>query len=133
MYDLNHKIHKSLVELSKTAHKLAYEDKEEKMIKIEEEIDDVVAKLYNLKNKELEEIKKSLAILEGREVDEEEVEEELEEVKVDFIDAVVRPKVVGSLVLGAIHPLKEIVTIELQLPKRPIRLETVKDGEIFYD
>jgi len=128
-FDPSNEVHLRLAELSKECHKLVSECKEGKLTKVEDEIDKIVAQLYGLTDEELEEVKKSLAILEGREVEEEEVEEEPEEVKVDFLDAVVRPNVVGSFEVAVSNPLKEKVTIELQLPERPVKLETDKEED----
>jgi len=72
-------IHIKLSELSKKAHELAkkyYERNDlaakEDLIKIEEEIDKNVVKLYGITDEELEEIKKTLKILKGEGPEEEE-------------------------------------------------------------
>lgn len=65
-YKPNNPVHKQLSQLSKEAHRLVTEGKVEQLRKVEEEIDTQVAKLYGLTNEDLKEIKKSLAIFEGR-------------------------------------------------------------------
>jgi len=70
-YDDSNLFHKKLAELSKKAHQLAQLNQEDELRKVEEEIDNIVAKLYGLTNEELMEIKNCLAILEGKEVEEE--------------------------------------------------------------
>ena len=128
-YNPTSEIHLRLAELSKEAHKLVSECKEDELTKVEYEIDKIVAELYGITDEELEEIRKSLAILRGEEVEEEEVEEEPKEVKVDFLDAVVKPNVVGSFEVAVSNPHKDKVTIELQIPERPVKLETDKEEE----
>ena len=70
------KIHLKLAELSKRAHGLAkryYEQKDlearEELKEVEEEIDKIVAELYGITNDELEEVKKTLRVLKGEEVE----------------------------------------------------------------
>jgi len=128
-YDQGDNEHRQLVNLSKKAHKLAAKNGESELFKVEEDIDRLVAQLYGLTDDDLKEIKKSLAILEGGEVEEEEVEEEPEEVKVDFLDAVLRPNVVSSFEVAVSNPLGEKVMVELQLPERSFKLETDKEEE----
>ncbi|MGB2728450.1 MAG: hypothetical protein WBD09_08225 [Halobacteriota archaeon] len=72
------KIHLKLAELSKEAHALAkryYELKDleaqEGLKEVEGEIDKIVAELYGITDEELEEVKKTLGILKGEEVEEE--------------------------------------------------------------
>ena len=67
--------HKRLSDLSKKAHDLTAEGRMEELHNVEREIDRLVAQLYSLTDEELREIKKCLAILEGKEIEEEEVEE----------------------------------------------------------
>jgi len=129
------KLHQKLSEFSRKAHELAkkyYEQNDlvaqDELKRVEEEIDKIAAQLYGVTEEEFREIKKTLAILRGEEV-EEEVEEEPKEVKVDFLDAVVRPNVVGSFEVAVSNPLKEKITIELQLPEHPVKLETDKEEE----
>jgi hypothetical protein len=81
-YDPQNKAHHSLSELSKKAHEIARKIHEEKRIdlevdlkKIEEEIDETIAELYGITDKELKEIKKALMILKEGEMPEEEEEE----------------------------------------------------------
>ena len=135
-FDPRNLIHQKLSEFSKKAHELAkkyYEQDDlvaqDELKRVEEEIDKTVCQLYGLTDEKLKEIKKCLAILRGEEVEEGEVEEEPKEVKVDFLDALVRPNVVGSFEVAVSNPLGEKVTIELQLPERPVKFETDKEEE----
>jgi len=73
-YDTNDKVHVQLATLSKKAHQLASENNTYELSKVEEEIDKAVAKLYGITNEELKEIQKTLKILEGEEIEEEEFE-----------------------------------------------------------
>ncbi|MCK4398603.1 MAG: N-6 DNA methylase, partial [Methanophagales archaeon] len=69
------KIHLKLAELSKRAHALAkryYEQKDlearEELKEVEGEIDKIVAELYGITGEELEEVKKTLGVLKGKDV-----------------------------------------------------------------
>ena len=53
-------IHKQLAELSEKAHKLADEEEWQELAEVEDQIDLLVAKLYGIKDDELEEIKRNL-------------------------------------------------------------------------
>jgi methylase of polypeptide subunit release factors len=128
-YAPDSKIHLELARLSKEAHKLASENNVDELSKVEEEIDNMVARLYGLTDEELKEIKNSLKLLEGEEVEEEIVEEASMEVTVDFLNAVASPNVAGSFEVAITNPSKETVEIELQLPDRKVRLETDKEQE----
>ncbi|MGC9086432.1 MAG: Eco57I restriction-modification methylase domain-containing protein [Thermoproteota archaeon] len=130
------KLHLKLSELSKKAHELAkkyYEQNDlvaqDELKKVEEEIDKAVAELYSLSDEELKEIKECLAILKGEEVEEEVEEEEPKQIKVDFLDTVVRPKTIGSFEVAILNPLKEKVRIELSLPERAVTVETDKEED----
>jgi hypothetical protein len=74
-YDPKNDLQQRLSELSKNAHRLKKEGKEEELNKIEAEIDTLAAQLYGISEEELKEVKRNLAMLEG-----EEFEEEVEEV-----------------------------------------------------
>ncbi len=84
-FDPNNTMHQNLSNLSEEAHKIAkciYEenrdDLRDKLEKIENEIDKVVAQLYGITDEELAEIKRCLMILKEGEVPvEEEAEEEI--------------------------------------------------------
>lgn len=72
------KLHLKLSELSKKAHELAkkyYEQNDstakKELKKVEEEVDETVAELYEITNEELKEIKKTLRILKEGKVEEE--------------------------------------------------------------
>ena len=81
-YNPQNALHLTLSELSKKAHEIArkiYEEKrsdlEVDLNRIEEEIDETVAELYGITDKELKEIRKVLMILKEGEMPEEEEEE----------------------------------------------------------
>ena len=67
--------HQRLSSLSKKAHALAkqYEQKgleaQEKLKGVEEEIDKIVAELYGITDEELEEVKKTLGVLKGGDIE----------------------------------------------------------------
>ena len=63
-------IHVQLAKLAKKAHLFASQNNKIELIKVEEEIDKLVAHLYNITDEEYKEIKSSLAILEDKEVEE---------------------------------------------------------------
>jgi len=70
------KVHLKLAELSKRAHALAkryYEQNDlqsrEELKEVEREIDKTVVGLYGITDKELEEVKKTLGILKGEDVE----------------------------------------------------------------
>lgn len=128
-YDSENPIHQKLAQLSKTAHRLASEKNTYELSEVEEEIDNTVAELYGLTDEETKEIKNALKTLEGEEIEEEMVEEEFMEVKVDFLNAVANPNVVGSFEVAISNPLKDLIKIELQLPDRKVELETDKEQE----
>ena len=75
-YAKNNHSHTKLSELSKKAHALAkryYEQKDlearEELEKVEGEIDKVVAELYGITDEELEEVRKTVRVLKGEEVE----------------------------------------------------------------
>ncbi|MGC9169105.1 MAG: hypothetical protein ACP5GK_09405 [Desulfurella sp.] len=77
-FNLKDPLHLKISELSKKAHNIAKEiyqnnreNLKDELIKIEEEIDTLVAELYEINGEELEEIKKCLIILKGEEIEEE--------------------------------------------------------------
>jgi hypothetical protein len=59
-FSKNNRIHLKLAELSEAAHKAALSDDKDKLKNIEEEIDKCAAKLWELTEEELIEIKRSL-------------------------------------------------------------------------
>jgi methylase of polypeptide subunit release factors len=66
-YDPENPIHQKLAQLSKKAHQLAQHGQEAELRKVEEEIDRIVAQLYGITEDELKEVKRNLAMLEGKE------------------------------------------------------------------
>ena len=74
-YEKGNESHQKLSELSKNAHALAkryYEQKDleaqEELKEVEREIDKTVAGLYGITDEELEEVKKTLGVLKGKDV-----------------------------------------------------------------
>jgi hypothetical protein len=75
-YDKKNEGHRKVSELSKRAHGLSkkyYEQKgleaQEELKNVEEEIDKIVAELYGITDEELDEVKKTLRILKGEDVE----------------------------------------------------------------
>jgi hypothetical protein len=86
--------HTKLAELSKKAHQLAQQNQENELKKVEEEIDKIVAQLYDITEDELKEVKKCLAMLEGEEFEEE--EEETVDLPPSMPDVFLRNNIVGE-------------------------------------
>jgi len=128
-FNNKNEIHIQLAALSKKAHKLASENNASELSKIEEEVDEMVARLYVLTDEELKEVQNCLKLLEGEEIEEEFVEEEPMEVTVDFLNAVASPNVAGSFEVAITNPPKDTVEIELQLSDRKVKLKTDKEQE----
>jgi SAM-dependent methyltransferase len=136
-FDTSNVTHKKLSELSKKAHEIAKqvhgEGKEEllpELRQIESEVDRLVAGLYGIEDKELDEITKCFRILKEGEIEEvEETAEEPEELRVNFLNAVMSLNDVGSFEVAITNPLKEEVKIELQLPNRKVELKTDKEED----
>jgi methylase of polypeptide subunit release factors len=128
-FDEKDKIHLEISRLSKKAHQLAREKQENELKKVEEEIDRTIAQLYGLTEDELKEIRKSLAVLEGEEVEEEVAKEEPKQTKVNFLDTVMRPNIIGVFEVSISNPIKEKITIELQIPERPVTIKTDKEED----
>jgi len=59
-YQQENAIHKRLVRLSKNAHLVAEEERADELPEIENEIDELVAELYGLSNKELQSLKEQI-------------------------------------------------------------------------
>jgi len=128
-FDPKKETHQKLAQLSREAHSLTSENKSEEVQKIEEEIDSQVALLYGLTDEELNEIKTSLAILEGEETGEETVSEQPTVFNVDFLNAVVSPNSTGSLELVITNPLVEEIRIEIRFPEQKVAVKTNKETE----
>ncbi|MEM4091324.1 MAG: hypothetical protein QXQ46_11410, partial [Thermoplasmatales archaeon] len=125
-FDKENSDHLKLSGLSKEAHQLTRQGKTDKLGGVEEEIDRTVARLYGLTDDELGEIKKALALIGDKEIEEEETEEGPKGIKVEFLNAVIRPNLIGDIEISIQNPLKEKMIIEVKLPKEPIKLETNK-------
>jgi hypothetical protein len=87
-FDSENRIHIGLSELSKKAHELAkrYYERDDlvarsELQKVEEEVDKAVAQLYGIVDEELIEVRRTLAVLRGEEIGEEEAEEEPKEAR----------------------------------------------------
>ena len=127
-FDKENKDHLKLSNLSKEAHQLTQQGKNDELGRVEEEIDKTIARLYGLTDDELREIKKALALIIGdKEIVDEETREEPKEIKVEFLNAVIRPNLVGNIEMSIQNPLKEKIIIEMKLPKEQVRLETNKE------
>lgn len=75
-YDSKNELHRRLAELSEGAHQAVQDGDEEKLRKIEAEIDEQAAELWGLSEAELREIQQSLRELEGEKQEGEKGEEE---------------------------------------------------------
>jgi len=64
-YDPADPVNRALAEASKEAHEAAAQGDEPRLREIERQVDAIAAKLWNLSDKELAEIQRSLAIVEG--------------------------------------------------------------------
>lgn len=109
-------IHARLVELSKKAHQLAQQNQLDELKKVEDEIDKTVAELYRLTNEELKEIKRSLAILKGEEVE----EEEGEPIPILEPDIILRNNVVDE---GEPFNLEIVVQNPLEQPLKNVKVK----------
>jgi len=123
-FDKKNKIHLELSSLSKKAHQLAQRNREDELEKIEEEIDRYVAQLYGITDEELEEIKRSLAILEGEEV-EEEKHEEIPTLEPDITleNPIVEENTPSVLEIVIRNPLENVITnvkVKAQLPTETV-------------
>ncbi len=65
-FDSSNKLHGELAEFSQQAHQAAAEDKQEQVAKIEEQINRLAARLWNLTDEEVNEITLSLQELQGK-------------------------------------------------------------------
>ena len=61
-YNPNNSTHRKLSELSKRAHELAAKANDKELAKVEEEVNELAAKIYGLTDKEYREIKKSIEV-----------------------------------------------------------------------
>jgi hypothetical protein len=126
-FEPSNPLHQKLTNLSKKAHQLAQQGQEDELRNIEEEIDRTVAQLYGISEEELIEVKKCLAILEGKEL-EEEVEEVAEATPDVFIENPVLYE--GSpqeLELTVVNPYEE----SLKDIKVKLELANLKFEEVF--
>jgi len=135
-FDPTNSLHKKLSELSRKAHEIAKEiyernreDLKVDLKKIEEEIDNIVAKLYGITDEELKEIKKCLKALMEGELEEEEVEE-IEELQVNF-NANVKPLTPGYIEVLILNPQNQKVRVEIYLPEKKEVIETNEKEKTF--
>lgn len=128
-YNSKDSVHTRLAELAKKAHLLASQNDEINLIKVEEEIDKLVAQLYGLTEEELKEIKRSLAILEGREFEEEEAEEmPVLEPDVTLADPVVEEGKPCDVEIVVSNPLdKEISNVKVKVQLLDKKVEQLFD------
>lgn len=128
-FNRNNKTHIVIADLSKRAHQLANINDVAGLSKIEEEIDDAIATMYGLKIKELVEVKKTLRLLEGEEIDEEIAEDKPDDVRIDFLNAVVDPNTTGSIEIAIVNPRQETITVDLYFPNRKEEVKTNKEQD----
>jgi type II restriction/modification system DNA methylase subunit YeeA len=136
-FDPKNKYHLNLAQLSKKAHVLArkhYGQNDqgvaEELKQIEDKIDNIAAEIYGMTTEELADVKKTLDILKGHEIEEEEVTEETpQEVKVEFLKAVVDSGAVGNLEVSVLNPTRSEVVIELQMPNGTTEVRTDKEED----
>ena len=131
-------LQKEIAELSRKAHQVAkqiYEEKKEylkdELRSIEDKIDKLVAKLYDISNEELSELRKAFAILAGEELEEvETAEEPPKEIIIDFPKNVLTPNVEESLIVSLINPENRKLKIEITLPDGQVKsFETLEKEE----
>ena len=123
-YDPNNKIHIQLSTLSKKAHKLASQNNIYELSKVEEEVDKIVAKMYGITGEELKEIKKTLRILQGEEVEEEEEEKiPVLEPNVTILNPVITENKPSNIEISITNPSNETITnakLKAELPTTTI-------------
>jgi uncharacterized membrane protein (DUF106 family) len=61
-YEASNSLHKKLSELSKRAHELAAKANDKELAKLEQEVNEVAAKIYGLSDKEFRENKRSIEV-----------------------------------------------------------------------
>jgi len=86
VFNKKDKNHIELSNLSKRAHQLTRQNCEEELRKVESEIDKLVAQIYGITEEELDEVKRCLAILEGKVVGPEESTETPEAIPDIFVE-----------------------------------------------
>jgi len=144
-FDPKNPFHQKLSQLSQKAHEIAKkiyeenrEDLKENLKKIEEEIDKTVAKLYDITDDELKEIRKCLMILKEGEIPEEEEESEEEQQIVlpkEDIEINVNPLLIEenkqqeltvSVQNNTDKPIKD-VKLEVKLKSKSLLTKTIKE------
>ena len=134
-FDPNNRVHKKIAELSRKAHKLAREiyelgkeELKEELRKVEEELDVYVAKLYEITDDELKEIKKMFAILSGEEYVEEEVITEDVKIKpsVQFLHTVVKSGIEDYFEVYIVNPNERNIEIVINAPWSKEKFGTTK-------
>jgi len=144
-FNTKNPFHQKLSQLSQKAHEIAKkiyeenrEDLKEDLKKIEEEIDKTVAKLYEITDDELKEIRKCLMILKEGEIPEEEEESEEEqpiilpkediEMKVEplLIHEDTHQELIISLQNNTDKPIKD-AKLEVKLKSKSLLTKTIKE------
>jgi len=119
------KLQNEIAALSKKAHQIAKEIYEERkdylkqeLREVEGEIDRLVARLYDISDEELLEIKRAFAILAGEEIEEVEIQQEEipKDIIVEFPKTVLMPDVEENLVISLMNPKAKPLKIEIKLP-----------------
>jgi len=137
-FESDNAIHQKLSQSSKEAHETVKQIYDEgksglqsKLKATEDEIDQLTSQLYGITDDELREIRKCSMILHEGDVEaDDEIKSEIEELKVDFLKAVVSPKTYGNLEVSIINPKREEITVELKLPDGMVELKSHKEAEM---
>ncbi len=120
-FDPKNAIHKKLSELSKKAHKWATLNEKKQIDRIEKQIDKLIAKLYGLADNELEEVKKSMMLLKGERIEEEEREQILKiDPDITLLTPVLYENEPSNIQLIITNPLDKQLTnikIKAEIPK----------------
>jgi hypothetical protein len=123
-YNAKNVIHTRLVVLSKKAHQLASTNNIQELAQIEGEIDKTVAKLYGINDNELTEIKNTLKLLEGEEIEEETMEEiPTLEPDITITNPVITENQPAQIEITVTNPSEEPITnvkIKAQLPNKKV-------------
>lgn len=122
-------IHRKISMISEKAHEVARKGDTTLLAKIEDELDNIVANLYNISTDKLLSIKRFYYMLSGMYVEEEEEEtiELPEKPSVNILNAVIEPDKDSYIEVSVVNPTDKEFDIELDLPLKKERLR-VKDG-----
>jgi len=123
-YNPNNKMHIQLSALSKKAHKFASQNNIYELSKVEEEVDKIVAKIYGITDEELKEIKKTLKILQGEEIEEEKEEKiPILEPNITILNPVISENKPSNIEIFISNPSNKTITnakLKAELPTTTI-------------